>query len=520
MDRKQAIVLLLLVLLCGAMAGGCTTVKPRPDYRRAAERIADATGSDAVYQPGDEEAVATKVAELLAGGLTADDSVAVCLLNNPGLQAAFFDVGIARAEVVQSGLLSNPTVGFSLRMPAGGGLANFEAGLAQNLAELWQIPARQRAAERELDRAILQVARQAAVLAVEAKAAYFTAAAADRASDIAEENRVVAQELLDLALARQQAGLGTELDVNLSRSELRETELARRSARLAAFEARSTLATVLGLPGAPDQLEMSESLPESTPAVVPVERLAEIADAHRLDLAAARQAVDGAAANVALERSRVFPTLEIGVGLEREARDRARGRKLLAETVRSSLEAGELSPPSLEREEAEGGGFIIGPTIEVELPIFDQNQAQIAKAEYAYEQAARVLDGLVRQTAQEVRLAHEKAATAAEVAEFYQAELLPLAENNLEMLRESYRAGKRPRIAVLDAQRTLIAARGRYVEALRGAAAALTDLEKATGQPLNKILKTTATTQPAVGRTDEPVATQPAAPDGDRNSWR
>ena len=82
------------------------------------------------------------------------------------------EIGMAKADLVQAGLLSNPTVGISLRFPSGGGLANLEAGLAQNIAELWQIPSRQRAASKTLERTILELARRATVLAAETKKAY------------------------------------------------------------------------------------------------------------------------------------------------------------------------------------------------------------------------------------------------------------------------------------------------------------------------------------------------------------
>ena len=148
-------------VLCGLVSAvaGCATVEPRVDYEQAAARIAEATGEDNVYQPGFDDVVAGKVEDLLADGITADEAVQVCLLSNPGLQAAFLNIGMARADLVQSGLLSNPTLGMSLRLPSGGGLANLEAGIAQNIADLWQLPIRKQAARQALDRTILELAQ-------------------------------------------------------------------------------------------------------------------------------------------------------------------------------------------------------------------------------------------------------------------------------------------------------------------------------------------------------------------------
>lgn len=459
--------------IAGLLAlGGCATVDPRLVYDRAAEHVRQATGQESLYRPGDEEIVERKIEELLAGGLTADEAVQVCLLNNPRLQAAFFDVGIARADVVQSGLLSNPSLGVSLRLPSGGGLANLEAGLAQNIVDLWQIPARKRVAERTLDRAVLELARQAGVLATEAKTAYYHAVAADRAQTITSENLDIVRQLLDLTLARQEAGVGTGVDVNLSRSELRETELVLRSAKLAAFVARSELATLLGLTMSPDNLELTEALPGPPEWTLTVERLLETARAWRLDIKAANQALEAAAANVKLERLRVFPVVELGFELERGERKRSRGEGRRDEGTKA-------------RREDEGTDFIIGPSIGLELPIFDQNQAQIAVADYAYFQAAKMLDALVREVTQETRLAHARAQTAWDTARFYRDRLLPLRETNLELARDAYGAGKASFLSVLEAQRTLLEARAGYVGALEASAVALPELERVTGRPID-----------------------------------
>jgi len=196
----------LILPLSGLLAlGGCVTVDPSLDYERTSEHISRVTGQEEVYQPGDDEIIAGRVDELLADGITVGEAVQVCLLNNLVLQAAFMDIGMARADVVQSGMLANPSLGIALRLPAGGGLANLEAGLAQNIADLWQIPFRRRAAEHSLDRVILKTARQAADLAADAKVAYYDAVGAGQLYEITRQNIDLAQQLLDMALARQEA---------------------------------------------------------------------------------------------------------------------------------------------------------------------------------------------------------------------------------------------------------------------------------------------------------------------------
>ncbi len=93
---------------------GCATVDPRQDYQTTIERITEATGYETVYRPDEDELVQEQVDSLLSGGLTADEAAQVCLLNNPDLQAMFYEIGMARADVVQAGLQSNPTLALLL----------------------------------------------------------------------------------------------------------------------------------------------------------------------------------------------------------------------------------------------------------------------------------------------------------------------------------------------------------------------------------------------------------------------
>ncbi len=484
------------------LLSGCATVDPRRDYERVGSRVVEATGIPTVYRPDQDEAVATRVDELLQEGLTADEAVQVGLLNNRELQASFMNVGIARAEVVQSGLFSNPSLALSLRLPDAGGLANLEMSAAQNIAELWILPARKRAAEGALDQAILGLARQAHLLAVETRSAYYRAISADRVLEIAEENRQIAQELLDAAIARQEAGAGSAVDVNLARSDFMETELARRTTRLAAFEARSELATALGLIRPPQDLVLVEPLPDPPTWPLSVERLIELAQTHRLDLQAAGYAVLAAAARVQQEKLSVFSNVEVGVGFERNERRALPGRKILADTARASVAAGELAAPEIEsraQRQAEKNQeieTILGPTLELELPIWDQNQAQIARAEYAWQQAVKLQDGLLLRVTQEARAAYERARTRWDVSSYYRDNLLPLRQDSLELSREAYRAGRLPFLSVLEAQRALLLARSAYVETLRDSVLSLAELERVAGQPVSMIIGSVPEVQP------------------------
>ena len=467
-------------------SSGCATVDPRPDYRQVDQHVATALGTP-VERREDAAAAQALIDARLAGGLTAAEALELCLINNPRIRAAYSLVGVARADVVQAGLFQNPAMSLSLRLPDGGGLSNLELGVAQNLAELWLIPVRQRAARGELQRETLEVARAIASTALDTRTAYFAARAADRELEIASDNRGLAQLLVDVALARQSAGVGSEIDVNLARTELMQTELALQSAGFVAFDARRRLSVLLGLHTSPDSLVLSDALPDPPGWALTEDNLIRAAQTSRLDLVAAAVVVEAANARVQQEKRSVVSDVELGVSFERAERGRRGDRPWLADTLWASAEAGALAAPSLRPREKLPTDTVLGPALSLELPIFDQNRAQIARAEYLRDFARANEDALLLEVMQETRSALRRVQTAWTLAADYRDKFLPLVQNNLELAREAYRGGKLSLLAVLEAQKSLLAARARYLEALRDGAVALTELERAVGLPIERL---------------------------------
>lgn len=468
---------------------GCATVDPQPDYQRTAGLIENSTGHDVPLPDEASEAIASRVEELLDGGLTVGEAVQIGLINHPGMQAAWLDVARARADLVQSKLLSNPTLGVGLEFPAGGGLARLESSIAQNVADLWQIPVRSRVAEHDLNRAILQMARQAGQRAAEIKAAHARALSAEHLHELSESYAGIAHRLLETSEARRAAGAGSELDVTLARSADLQARLQVENARLERARARRQLAQLLGLTTNADDLELLDQPPAAQVTNLSPEAGLELARESRLDMQAAQQSVEMAAMAIELEVRHVFPTLEIGAGLERDARRAQPGRKLIADTARASIAGGGLTAPDIQprSQRRRNTDITIGPSLSLELPIFDQNQAGIARAEYDYRQALLMYDALDRRLSQDVRDAVDRSATAARLLELSRRELIPLAENNLELSNESYRAGKASVLVVLEAQRFLLDSRRREIEARAEHAAALAEMERVIGLPLERL---------------------------------
>lgn len=471
----------IIVAFGWVLAAGCATVNPRPDLESARQMASDAVGREVFweFQGGNPEAIAA----LTADGLSLDEAQRVAMLNNRDLRAGLAELGMARADFVQAGLLSNPRIDAAIRFPAGGGLANVDAGVAQSIGDLWRIPHQKRAKKRALDGAILRTARQASRLCGEVRAAYHRVVSAEQTVVIEKENLALARKLLDISTAILAAGSGTEVETNLARSEVQGADLRWRKAELEVAEARRELLVLLG-PGVDGtKLVLSDPVPSGWHAGASESELLEWAFAWRLDLKAGEAWVEEATAQVVIERKKVWSSLAVGVGMEREARSRSSNPSAAARAWSAGPGQNEeaFDQPLEERD----SDVIVGPTVEWELPLFDQNQAGIARAEYELARRTELVSALRHSIEQDVRTAAVRARIAGETDVFFQNEVVPLRARNLELARREYQEGVAAFSIVLEAQRALATVRVEAVAARREAADARVALEQAVGREIN-----------------------------------
>ena len=129
---------------------------------------------------------------------------------------------------------------------------------------------------------------------------------------------------------------------------------------------------------------------------------------------------------------------------------------------------------------------IFGPSLALELPLFDQNQAQIAKAQYLYWQEIKRYEAEYLQAVQEIRTAVDQAQTALQNTAYYRQEMVPQAQRNLEFSRNSYLAGQTNILTLLEAQRVLLESRRGDIAARLELATAIFELEQRVGEPMRK----------------------------------
>lgn len=438
--------------LLGLALSACAQVDPAADFESAQRMIAASTGEAEVFDPSLPALTEAELDAILAEGLTLEEALSLALTNQRDLQASFHEIGIAHADWVQSKLLTNPSLDMLFRFASGSGGGDvLEATAGLELMQLWRLSARIESASTNLDATILQIARRAGEYLTTARKAYFEAVAAQELFHVAQENVALAGDLANAVNTLHTAGSADALALSLAQGPLLSAELAVRTARIDAAESKRTLAQALSLTRSVENLELSSALPSPTFLNDSADELVAQAWEQRLDLRAIDKTLEALAAQVRVEQKKAWGSVELGASYE-----------------------------STDGED----GALLGPALNLEIPLFDQNQAQVARAQSRWEQM-RKLQGAARvAVAQEVRSQLDRVQSSAQDLAFYHERVLPQAKHSLELASESYSAGRIDLTALVEVQRQLLEVRRGLVTLRLESATSFAALELAVGSPL------------------------------------
>ncbi len=441
------------------MLAGCSTGDPQGAFDAGvrgpvADRLGD--GKRAVWRRnGPEEAQAdAAVADLLRHPLTAGRAVQVALLNNRTLQAAFAEVGISYGEYVTAGQLKNPSLAASARFPSRSSyLPDWETAVTQDFLDALLLPLRKRLAAAQLRQVEARVADETLQTAAEVQRAFYTYQArrqlTDRLQLIAETNGAAA----DFTRSLHDAGNVNDLDLVNQQATLSQSKIDVTQAHAQTLNDREAVNRLLGLDGAQASAWTAAKslppLPEVEPSAAALEKRAE---AQRLDLQAARDGLAAAEQTLALRAgTRLVPSgVTVGVDSEREPE----------------------------------GEHITGPTLDLELPIFNQGQGEIAALRARDLQARRQLEAKVVDVHSEVRAARAQVAANRELAVSIRDTVLPQRRQVLALTLQQYNGMLKGAYDLLTAKANEAAAERSYIEAWRDYWISRADLERAVGGKL------------------------------------
>ena len=96
---------------------GCSTVKTDESFNDVSALTEPRLNSSLIWNKDETAAreIEHAINQILAKPLVVSDAVQIALLNSPSVQAIYEDVGIAQADLIQAGLLQNPTFSIERR---------------------------------------------------------------------------------------------------------------------------------------------------------------------------------------------------------------------------------------------------------------------------------------------------------------------------------------------------------------------------------------------------------------------
>jgi cobalt-zinc-cadmium efflux system outer membrane protein len=129
--------------------GGCTVSRTR-GHTEVAQLVNERIGQKTHWDQGSPEdaEVAKVVNALLRNRLTRETAVEIALVNNRRLQETYEELGISQADMVQAGLLKNPSLSFAVGFPIGVGINEFTGSLVQDFLDLLVLPMRKKRSPR------------------------------------------------------------------------------------------------------------------------------------------------------------------------------------------------------------------------------------------------------------------------------------------------------------------------------------------------------------------------------------
>ena len=346
---------------------------------------------------GDDAAAArASTHRLLHRPLTVESAVAIALLNNKGLQAAYNELGIEEARRIRDSLPPNPSISFT----AIGGAAEVEVErkIAADILALATLPLRTEIATERFRQAQLQAALETLRVAAEARRAYYRAVGAEELIGVLKRAKDAAQSTATVALELGKTGAINKLDQAREQAFYAETTADLAAARQAAVGERERLVRALGLWGSDLRFHLPDKLPAlpKRPRALPAIEVAAVR--NRVDLQIARMELEAQAKSFGLtQATRFINVLQVG-GDFKTTKDKETGKIVRDRGIEASFE----------------------------VPIFDFGEARSREARETYLRAVNLLMQQAVNVRSEAREAYAQYRSAYELARHYQTEVLPL----------------------------------------------------------------------------------------------
>lgn len=308
--------------------------------------------------------------EIHQDGLTQDDAIQLALINNPNLMAYYENLEIAHADLIEAGLRQNPVFKKSERVPDEPGKVNKEFETSINFLDFFLIPFRENAALAELHVVESEFGQMVLDTTKEVKLNWLSV----KALEMELEQEALRIELRNLAalLAELQHKAGNVSALTARNFKLEyEIALGKLKTLSADLEtAREKLNRSLGLLGPDTCFPLAGVIDWRNDFALPnLVNMEQAAIENRLDVEAIRREINALAEKAKLSDPWTYANLVVGESYEQDT----------------------------------DGTAVLGPVVELEVPIFNDGQAARKKYHALIAQAQKKLVAKAVEVCSEVR---------------------------------------------------------------------------------------------------------------------
>ncbi len=379
------------------------------------------------------------------GSLTLADLEQMAIAANPSVARAGALVEAARGNWIQEGLPPNPNVGYEGQQIGSGGRAEQDGVFVeQEFVRGGKLRLNRQVAAQEWVRREQELAAQQQRVVTDVRIAYYQVLVAERQQKLTGELLGIAKEAAKVADDLLRAKEVGRADVVQAQLEVGNAEILAQNALNRYSAAWRTLATVVG---------NSE---------LPLQPLDGNLEDNRQEFGWEQS------------RQKLLTTSpEIAAAIAEIERARWALQRAMVEKTPNVTVAGLVNWRDNGIDGDPDGGITVG----VPLPLWNRNQGGIVQAQGQVAAAERALDQLELSLENRLAPVFERYSNAHNQVDKYRGQLLPAAQQSLDLVRRLYQAGETPYLNLLTAQRSFSQTNVNYLESLRELRAAEAEIE-------------------------------------------
>lgn len=385
-----------------------------------------------------------------------DEAIRLALQRNHALQAQRTMILQNQAQEITANLRPNPVISWDSQFFPLFNPSEFSASYLENQAQFdfgigylfERGKKRQHRLEAAKDQTAVtrsQVSDDERQLTFNVSQQFVAAVLAKSTLEFAQQNLDSFRQTVDISDQRYKAGDMSQGDLLKIKLQLFQFESDLAAARLAKSQALVALRQQLGFESVPDNFDIEGEL-DYQPVKGSVEDLEALALRTRPDLQAAQLGVVSARSQESLAK--------------------ANGKRDLNASFSYTHTAGISS-----------GAFFFN----IDLPIFDRNQGEIARTRYAIMQAQEQQSEAAQQVLTDVVNAYQSLRMNEDIIHLYQGGYVDQAKESKDISEYSYKRGVASLLDYLDSERTYRANQLAYRQALAGYMTALEQMREAVG---------------------------------------